>query len=139
MAGGRYNTSGVRQTQMYSSTWGIWPIFCNKCKRKVIFKNCIKKTKTTLNGAFLLVQWLGIHLLMQGTRVPSLVWEDSTCQGATKPVSHDYRSPHNLEPVLHSKKSHLSKEPVHRDWSSSCSPQLEKVRSNTGPVRPKNK
>ena len=27
---------------------------------------------------------------MQGTRVQSLVWEDSTCCGATKPVCHNY-------------------------------------------------
>ena len=27
---------------------------------------------------------------MQGTSVRSLVWEDATCHGATKPVSHKY-------------------------------------------------
>ena len=27
---------------------------------------------------------------MQGTPVRSLVWEDSTCHGATKPVGHKY-------------------------------------------------
>ena len=27
---------------------------------------------------------------MQGTRVRSLVWEDPTCRGATKPVRHNY-------------------------------------------------
>ena len=40
--------------------------------------------------ASLVVQWLRIHLPMQGTRVRSLVWEDPTCRGATKPVSHSY-------------------------------------------------
>ena len=35
---------------------------------------------------------------MQGTRVRALVWEDPTCSGATKPVSHNYVS-HNYEPV----------------------------------------
>ena len=39
-------------------------------------------------GTSLMVQWLRIHLLMQGTQIQSLVWEDSTCQGATKPVHH---------------------------------------------------
>ena len=29
-------------------------------------------------------------LPMQGTRVRSLVWEDPTCCGATKPMSHNY-------------------------------------------------
>ena len=40
--------------------------------------------------ASLLVQWLRIRLLMQGTRVRALVWEDPTCHGATKPVRHNY-------------------------------------------------
>ena len=37
----------------------------------------------------LVIQWLRIRLAMQGTRVPSLVWEDSTCRGAAKPVHHN--------------------------------------------------
>ena len=41
-------------------------------------------------GASLVVQWLGIHLPMQGTRVLSLVREDPTCHGATKLVRHNY-------------------------------------------------
>ena len=32
------------------------------------------------------VPWLRIHLLMQGTWVQSLVWEDSTRLGATELV-----------------------------------------------------
>ena len=36
------------------------------------------------------IQWLSIHLPMQGTWVQSLVWEDSTCHRATKPTYHDY-------------------------------------------------
>ena len=35
-------------------------------------------------------QWLRNCLLMQGTRVRALVWEDPTCRGATRPVSHNY-------------------------------------------------
>ena len=43
------------------------------------------------NGrASLMAQWLRICLLVQGTRVRALVWEDPACRGATKPVSHDY-------------------------------------------------
>ena len=38
----------------------------------------------------LVVQWLRIHLPMQGTQVQSLVWEDSTCRGTTKPVCYNY-------------------------------------------------
>ena len=41
-------------------------------------------------GASLVVQWLRIHLPVQGTRVQALVREDPTCRGATKPVHHNY-------------------------------------------------
>ena len=40
--------------------------------------------------ASLVAQWLRICLLIQGTRVRALVWEDPTCRGATRPVSHNY-------------------------------------------------
>ena len=39
--------------------------------------------------ASLVAQWLRICLLMQGTQVRALVWEDPTCRGATGPVSHN--------------------------------------------------
>ena len=38
----------------------------------------------------LVVQWLKIHLSMQGTRVRVLVREDPTRRGAAKPVRHNY-------------------------------------------------
>ena len=38
--------------------------------------------------ASLVAQWLRICLIMQGTRVRALVWEDPTCRGAAGPVSH---------------------------------------------------
>ena len=41
-------------------------------------------------GASLVAQWLRICLLMQGTQVRALVWEDPTCHGAAGPVSHNY-------------------------------------------------
>ena len=44
-----------------------------------------KESRTSL-----VVHWLRIHLPMQRTGVWSLVWEDSTSQGATKPVHHNY-------------------------------------------------
>ena len=37
-----------------------------------------------------MAQWLSIRLPMQGTRVRTLVREDPTCRGATKPVRHNY-------------------------------------------------
>ena len=41
-------------------------------------------------GASLVVQWLRIHLPIQGTRVRSLAREDATCRRATKPMGHNY-------------------------------------------------
>ena len=52
-----------------------------------------KKEQTILKNedrASLVAQWLRICLLMQGTRVRALVWEDPTCRGAAGPVSHNY-------------------------------------------------
>ena len=56
--------------------------------------------------ASLVVQWLRIHLPVQGTWGQSLVWEEPTCCRATKPMNHTHhRSPDTLEPVLHNKRS----------------------------------
>ena len=49
-----------------------------------------KKKLKNKTGASLGAQWLRIRLPMQGTRVRSLVWEDPTYCGATKPVRHNY-------------------------------------------------
>ena len=46
-------------------------------------------TSNTPRRASLVAQWLRICLLMQGTRVRALVWEDPTCHGAAGPVSHN--------------------------------------------------
>ena len=46
--------------------------------------------KSQKAGASLVAQWLRICLPMQGTWVRALVWEDPTCRGATRPVSHNY-------------------------------------------------
>ena len=40
--------------------------------------------------ASLVAQWLRVCLPMQETRVRALVWEDPTCHGAPRPVSHNY-------------------------------------------------
>ena len=68
--------------------------------------------KNKLVGTSLVAQWLRIRLPMQGTLVRSLVQEDPTCCGATKPVRHDYWAC-TLEPMLCSKRSHHNEEPVH--------------------------
>ena len=88
---------------------------------------CIYKfeLKNSWWGTSLVVQWLRIHLPVQGTRVWSLVQEDPTCCEATKPVRHNYWAcalepahhrywahvpqllkPACLEPMLHNKRSH---------------------------------
>ena len=43
-----------------------------------------------VSRASLLAQWLRICLPMHGTQVQALGWEDPTCSGATRPVSHNY-------------------------------------------------
>ena len=45
--------------------------------------------KKSTNRASLVAQWLRVCLLMQGTRVRALAWEDPTCRGAAGPVSHN--------------------------------------------------
>ena len=40
-------------------------------------------------GTLWVVQWLKNHLPVQGTQVRSLVREESTCHGATKPMHHN--------------------------------------------------
>ena len=52
-----------------------------------LLEHCVKKGPV---GASLVALWLRICLPMQGTRVRALAWEDPTCRGATKPVSHNY-------------------------------------------------
>ena len=67
----------------------------------IFFLSYFKVSKVELMGhrkvllkeksrASLVAQWLRICLLMQGTRVRALVWEDPTCRGATRPVSRNY-------------------------------------------------
>ena len=75
-------------------------------------------------GTSPVVQWLRIHLPMQGTQVRASVREDPTCRGATKPVpvSHNYWAhmpqllkPACLESVPCNKRSHCNEKPAHRN------------------------
>ena len=99
--------------------------FLIKCKPSIV-NNYVDSSITIkkivrLIRVFLVVQWLRIHLAMQGTLVQSLAQEDPTCSGATKPVCHDYRA-HvlqllksvHLEPVLCNNRSHHSEKPTHQ-------------------------
>ena len=54
------------------------------------------------------VQWVRISLPMQGTRVRSLVWEDPTCRGATKPVYHYYSAAARVAHALQQEKVHAA-------------------------------
>ena len=70
-----------------------------------------------VGGASLVAQWQRICLPMQKTRVRSLICKDPTCQGATKPMGHNYWacalepgnhfywSLHALKPMPHNKRS----------------------------------
>ena len=55
-----------------------------------VMENILAVPQKVKHRASLVAQWLRICLLMQGTRVRALVWEDPTCRGATRPVSHNY-------------------------------------------------
>ena len=82
----------------------------------------IENVKIRSEGTSLVAQWLRIHLPTQGTQVRSLVREDPTCRGATKPVRHNYwgrilqlPKPVRLEPMLRNKRSHHNGKHTHRN------------------------
>ena len=62
----------------------------NSCNMLIRQREGIIILVLKMNRASLVAQWLRICLPMQGTRVRALVWEDPTCRGATRPVSHNY-------------------------------------------------
>ena len=49
-----------------------------------------REKKHKYPGTSLVAQWLRICLPMQGAWVQSLVREDPTCRGVTKPMRHNY-------------------------------------------------
>ena len=66
------------------------PGYCKFCSRVTGWYQNTSVALEAAARASLVVQWLGVCLPMQGTRVRALVWEGPTCHGATKPVSHNY-------------------------------------------------
>ena len=77
----------------------------------------------------LVVQWLKIHLPMQETWVQSLVQEDSTCHGKTKPQSHIHWA--------HAPRTYTLQQEKLPQWKAHAL-QLEKAcTSNEDPVQPK--
>ena len=74
-----------------------------------------------------MVQWLRIHLPMQGARVRSLVQEDPTCRGAAKPLCRNCWA-HALEPhALQQEKPPQWEAHTLQLERSPCSLQLEKT------------
>ena len=50
----------------------------------------ITQLQKLTTGTSLVVQWLRIHLPIQGTWVQALVWDDPTCCGAVKSLCVNY-------------------------------------------------
>ena len=61
----------------------------NITKKIIITMEIYSSIQKLWRWASLVAQWLRICLLMQGTRVRALVWEDPTCHGAAGPVCHN--------------------------------------------------
>ena len=87
----------------------------------------------TPSAASLVVQWLRIHFAVQGMPGPTLVREDPTCLGATKPMSRNYWSPCALEPTLH-KRSHCNEKS--EDHNSRAVPTLQPDKAHVQQWRP---
>ena len=83
-----------------------------------------------------MVQWLRIHLPMQRTWVPSLVWEDFTCCGATKLMGHNYGA---LEPVPCSREATAMRSlcMATREQPLLTATRQEPVHGHKGPSQPK--
>ena len=60
----------------------------------------------------LVVEWIGVHLPMQGTWVLSLFWEYPSCSRVTKSMCPRAEG-QALEPVLLNKRSHHNEKPMH--------------------------
>ena len=102
--------------------------------------------------ASLMLQWLRVHLPVQGTRVWSLIQEGTTCRETIKPMRHNQRaskpqllSPRGTtaeacapEPVLQ-KRGHTSEKPMrcNQEQSPAHRHQRKPSHSNEDPARPK--
>ena len=95
------NTAGKQETYYgWQVNFFLWPKESPKslCSVTSLPASCwnsvgnkeLHDFKIYIHRTSLMVQWLRIHLPMQGTQVWSLVWKDSTCLGATKPMCHNY-------------------------------------------------
>ena len=82
---GKWGTTEAVQTGTWEDLeavrWRDWRSIKN-CKQRELAEK--------MAGTSLVVQRIRIHLWMQGTRVQSLVREDFTCHGATRPLHRNY-------------------------------------------------
>ena len=78
--------------EVLATTVRVWEVLATAIREEKEIKGIqIGKEEIKLSlGASLVAQWLRVCLPMQGTWVRALVWEDPTCHGATRPVSHNY-------------------------------------------------
>ena len=81
-----------------SSDWQFFTLICWSLE-PFIKGNLIQNPVYKKGGTSLVLQWLRILQPVQGTGVRPLVWEDSTCRRATKPMLHSYCSLNMLEPT----------------------------------------
>ena len=115
------------------------------------------RLRNNQGGTSLVAQWLRIRLPVQGTRDQSLVREDPTCSGATKPVHHNYwacalepvshnywarasqlQKPTCLEPLLRNKRSHHNEKPTyHKEEWPPLATTRESQCTATDPTQPK--
>ena len=85
----------------------------------------LQNSRNLISRTSLVVQEIGSHVPMQGTCVQPLVWEDSTCLRATKPVCHNYWSLHTYS--LCSTREATKRSPHTITKSSPYLPKLEKA------------
>ena len=91
----------IRQEKTISILRTFWNLPILKLENWFFFQLDVRVFKKPIIWASLVAQWLRIRLPMQGARVRSLVREDPTCRGTTKPVHHSYWA-WALEPMNHS-------------------------------------
>ena len=113
----------------------------------------ITDTQDPQKRTSLVAQGLRIHLPVQGTWVWTLVQEDPTCHGATKPVRHNYWAcalepashnywahapracepqllkPMHLEPMLRNKRSHCNEKPMYHNETPTLASTRESLRA----------
>ena len=78
---------GVHNWNNISEVKQLW--VRTQCEPGVRSLTCFE-VQEVRKGASLVAQWLRIHLPVQETWVQSLVWENFTCQGATKLMHYNY-------------------------------------------------